>query len=117
MIIQKELKFKRCKTSAHDHQINYEQKLNYCNEALEIYGNDHAESFYWRGKIYKENKNWEKAAQDFEQALNRDRQNRQYQEELQSVRLEEKKSKRKDYYQILGITQDASAREIKKSIS
>jgi len=29
MIIQKELKFKRCKTSAHDHQINYEQKLNF----------------------------------------------------------------------------------------
>jgi len=68
-------------------------------------------------KFIKKIKIGKKAAQDFEQALNRDRQNRQYQEELQSVRLEEKKSKRKDYYQILGITQDASAREIKKSIS
>jgi DnaJ family protein C protein 7 len=113
--LQKDIKLKQCKIASQHNKMDNNERLTYCNEALNLYNNDHGELYYLRGKIYKDLKQWDKASNDFEQAIQRDRQNQQYNEELRSVRFEEKKAKRKDYYKILGIDNNANAKDIKKA--
>ncbi len=46
---------------------------------------------------------YEEAVKLFEQACSRDESNEQYRSGLRNAKLELKKSKRKDYYKILGV--------------
>ena len=43
-----------------------------------------------------------------------DRGNREYKQMLRDAKVELKKSKRKDYYKVLGVSKDATDDEIKK---
>ncbi len=59
--------------------------------------------------------NYEEAVRDYEKAHRHDKNNPEYRQALQQAKLELKKSKRKDYYKILGVGKDANEEEIKKA--
>ncbi|KAF9435275.1 hypothetical protein BGZ76_006593 [Entomortierella beljakovae] len=58
---------------------------------------------------------YEEAVRDLKAASDLDKSNRDIRRELQSAELELKKSLRKDYYKILGVSKDAGESEIKKA--
>ncbi|KAF9188846.1 hypothetical protein BGZ51_000304 [Haplosporangium sp. Z 767] len=58
---------------------------------------------------------YEEAVRDLKSALEFDKTNRDIRRELQAAELELKKSLRKDYYKILGVSKDAGESEIKKA--
>jgi len=58
---------------------------------------------------------YEDAVRDLKSALEQDKTNRDIRRELQSAELELKKSLRKDYYKVLGVSKDAGESEIKKA--
>lgn len=57
---------------------------------------------------------YEEAVRDYEKLTKMDR-NQEYRQLLKQAKLELKKSKRKDYYKILGLGKDANEDEIKKA--
>merc|ERR1712025_1051795 len=68
-----------------------------------------------RAKCYMETEQYEEAIRDYERILKSDKSNMEYRQLLQEAKLELKKSKRKDYYKILGVSKDANDDEIKKA--
>ena len=58
---------------------------------------------------------YDEAVRDYESANKMDRGNPEVRQLLQQAKLELKKSKRKDYYKILGVSKDANDDEIKKA--
>ena len=58
---------------------------------------------------------YEEAVRDYELANKMERGNHEVRHLLQQAKLELKKSKRKDYYKILGVAKDANDDEIKKA--
>ena len=58
---------------------------------------------------------YDEAVRDYELANKMDRGNQEVRQLLQQAKLELKKSKRKDYYKMLGISKDANDDEIKKA--
>merc|ERR1712062_463322 len=67
-----------------------------------------------RAKCY-ETEQYEEAIRDYERILKSDKSNMEYRQLLQEAKLELKKSKRKDYYKILGVEKSANEDEIKKA--
>merc|ERR1712045_234607 len=68
-----------------------------------------------RAKCYMETEQYEEAIRDYERILKSDKSNMEYRQLLQEAKLELKKSKRKDYYKILGVEKSANEDEIKKA--
>merc|ERR1712025_1427989 len=68
-----------------------------------------------RAKCYMETEQYEEAIRDYERILKSDKSNMEYRQLLQEAKLELKKSKRKDYYKILGVEKSANDDEIKKA--
>merc|ERR1719385_686888 len=68
-----------------------------------------------RAKCYMETEQYEEAVRDYEKVHKADRGNMEYRQLLQEAKLELKKSKRKDYYKILGVEKSANEDEIKKA--
>merc|ERR1711978_704166 len=62
-----------------------------------------------------ETEQYEEAVRDYEKVHKADRGNMEYRQLLQEAKLELKKSKRKDYYKILGVDKNANEEEIKKA--
>lgn len=62
-----------------------------------------------------EMESYEEAVRDYEKAHRNDKTNGEYRKLLQHAKLELKKSKRKDYYKILGVDKNANEDEIKKA--
>ena len=58
---------------------------------------------------------YEDAVRDFEQINKMERGNQEYRQLLSNAKLELKKSKRKDYYKLLGVDRSANDEEIKKA--
>merc|ERR1719229_656891 len=88
-------------------------RLGYCDEASK-YNPDNGDAYFYRGKAFKEMKKWDEAVANFKTALSKNQGSREYREELQNAEFEKKKANRKDYYGILGVSQHASPRELKK---
>ncbi|KAG9305252.1 hypothetical protein G9A89_001514 [Geosiphon pyriformis] len=68
-----------------------------------------------RADAHLKMESYEKAVQDLKAALDLDRDNREIRNALNNAELELKKSQRKDFYKILGLTKDASEADIKKA--
>lgn len=68
-----------------------------------------------RAKSYMELEEYEEAVRDYEHAHRADKANQETRRLLQQAKLELKKSKRKDYYKILGVGKAANEDEIKKA--
>jgi DnaJ family protein C protein 7 len=68
-----------------------------------------------RAKSYMELEKFEEAVRDYEYINRVDRGNFEYRQLLSHAKQELKKSKRKDYYKILGVDRNANEDEVKKA--
>ena len=95
-------KLKRLETSADD-----------CSKAIELDEN-YQKAYLRRFRTYQDLGKHDEAVRDVEKLCQMDRGNREYKQLLRDAKLELKKSKRKDYYKVLGVSKEATEDEIKK---
>lgn len=84
-----------------------------CTKAIELDDN-YMKAYSRRAKTYMEKEEYEQAVVDYEKLYKLDK-SKENQNLLKQAKLELKKSKRKDYYKILGVSKDATDDEIKKA--
>ncbi|KAL5005699.1 hypothetical protein ScPMuIL_016857 [Solemya velum] len=91
----------------------HEEAIQNCTKAIEL-DEDYLKAYLRRAKCQMEAEMYEEAVRDYEKILKMDttRENKRL---LQEAKLELKKSKRKDYYKLLGIGKTATDDEIKKA--
>jgi len=92
----------------------FQDSIADCDEAVKL-DDKYLKAFVRRGKSYLELEKYEEAVRDFEQVNKMERGNHEYRQLLSNAKLELKKSKRKDYYKILGVDRSANEEEIKKA--
>ena len=92
----------------------FQESVSDCDEALKL-DEKYIKAFARRGRSYMELEKYEEAVRDFEQLTKMERNNHEYRQLLSNAKLELKKSKRKDYYKILGVDRNANEDEIKKA--
>ncbi|KAL1932404.1 hypothetical protein VTP01DRAFT_9460 [Rhizomucor pusillus] len=92
----------------------FEEALSDCNKALEL-DPDFIKVYSRRAACYMELEQYEEAVRDYRRLTEADASNREYRRMLQTAELELKKSQRKDYYKILGLSKNATDTEIKKA--
>merc|ERR1711962_1138342 len=90
-----------------------EEAIQDCTKAIEL-DETYLKAYMRRAKCYNDTELYEEAVRDYEQIykMAKTKENKQL---LQNAKLELKKSKRKDYYKILGVHKTASEDEIKKA--
>merc|ERR1712001_526304 len=88
--------------------------ISNCNDALKL-DEKYLKAYLRRGRSYMELEKYEEAVRDFEQINKMEQGNQEYRRLLSNAKLELKKSKRKDYYKILGVDKSANDEEIKKA--
>merc|ERR1719412_2376748 len=91
----------------------FAESVSDCDEALKL-DEKYLKAFLRRGRSYMELEKYDDAVRDFEQINKMERGNQEYRSCLSNAKLELKKSKRKDYYKILGVDRSANDEEIKK---
>jgi DnaJ family protein C protein 7 len=84
-----------------------------CSKAIELDEN-YVKAYLRRAKSYMELEQYDEAVRDYEKICKLDK-TREHKQLLQEAKLELKKSKRKDYYKILGLAKDANEDAIKKA--
>ncbi|KAI9301435.1 hypothetical protein BJ944DRAFT_243274 [Cunninghamella echinulata] len=92
----------------------FEDALKDCDKALEL-DPDFTKVYSRRAACYMETEKYEEATRDYKRLIESDGGNREYRNLLRKAELELKKSLRKDYYKILGLSKDATETEIKKA--
>lgn len=92
----------------------FEEALTDCNKALEL-DPEFTKVYSRRAACYMELEQYEEAVRDYRRLTESDPSNREYRNLLQKAELELKKSQRKDYYKILGLSKNATDSEIKKA--
>lgn len=92
----------------------WEEAISDASKALEL-KTDYVKALIRRAQCYSQTQQWEEAVRDYERVLSLDRSNRDVSNALRTAKLELKKSKRKDYYKILGVPKDADESQIKKA--
>lgn len=84
-----------------------------CTRAIDLDPN-YIKAYLRRAKTYMDKEDYETAIHDYEKVYKLDK-TKEHQQLLKDAKLELKKSKRKDYYKILGVTKNANDDEIKKA--
>ncbi|KAI7907551.1 uncharacterized protein BX663DRAFT_539037 [Cokeromyces recurvatus] len=95
-------------------QKKFEDALLDCNKAIEL-DDTFYKAYSRRAGCYMETEQYEEAVKDYRKLTEVDGSNREYHSLLRKAELELKKSQRKDYYKILGLTKSATETEIKKA--
>jgi len=96
------------------HKLNkLNQAVEDCTLAIKL-DETYVKAYIKRGKCYLELEMYEEAVRDYEKVYKLDETSANH-ALLQEAKLELKKSKRKDYYKILGVGRSASEDEIKKA--
>lgn len=90
-----------------------EKAIEDCSQAVEL-DSTYLKAYIKRARCYMETEKFEEAVRDFEKVCKMDR-SREYRRLLEEAKMALKKSKRKDYYKILGIAKGATEDEIKKA--
>jgi len=85
-----------------------------CDAAIKLKP-DYVKAFLRRGQGYLELERFDDAIRDYEKAQKLEPDNADISKQLKQAKLEQKKSKRKDYYKILGVEKQATAEQIKKA--
>ncbi|XP_014663206.1 PREDICTED: dnaJ homolog subfamily C member 7-like [Priapulus caudatus] len=91
-----------------------DEAITECTKAIEL-DDKYEKAYLRRGKCYLDTEHYEEAARDYEKLSKIDQRNREYKKLYKEAQLELKKSKRKDYYKILGVDKNASDDDIKKA--
>lgn len=92
---------------------NLKQAIGDCTDALKI-NSKYIKALLKRAKCYYDLENFDECVKDYESAFKLEKTS-EVKKLLQDAKLQLKKSKRKDYYKILGINKNASEDEIKKA--
>ncbi|KAI9318246.1 hypothetical protein BX666DRAFT_1936491 [Dichotomocladium elegans] len=95
-------------------QKKHQEALEDCNRAIKL-DSEFTKVYSRRAACYMELEEYEDAIRDYRHLTEVDASNREYRSLLQKAELEFKKSQRKDYYKILGLTKTATDSEIKKA--
>lgn len=92
----------------------YDNAIRDCTEALRI-DPSYLKAQKVRAKAYGASGNWEEAVKEYKAVAEANPGEKGIQEDIRNAEFELKKSQRKDYYKILGVSKDASDQEIKKA--
>ncbi|CAF0728958.1 unnamed protein product [Brachionus calyciflorus] len=92
---------------------NLDKCIEDCTKAIEL-DDGYVKAYLRRAKCYMDKEEYESAVSDYEKVNKLDK-TKENQMLLKDAKLELKKSKRKDYYKILGVSKTASDDEIKKA--
>ncbi|KAG0299707.1 hypothetical protein BGZ98_009824 [Dissophora globulifera] len=92
----------------------YQEAIRDCDESLKL-DSAFVKVLRKRAECQLKLEQYEDAVRDLKSALEFDKSNRDIRRELQAAELELKKSLRKDYYKVLGVSKDAGDSEIKKA--
>lgn len=93
---------------------NHDQAIADCTEALRL-DPSYTKAKKIRAKAYGAAGNWEEAVKDYKSVAEANPGEKGIHDDIRHAEFELKKSKRKDYYKILGVSKDASEQEIKKA--
>jgi len=105
------LYFNRATTSSKLNKLD--NCINDCTSAIEL-DSGYIKAYARRAKSYMDQEEYESAVIDYEKVYKLDK-TKEHSQLLKDAKLELKKSKRKDYYKILGVAKTASDDEIKKA--
>lgn len=92
----------------------WSEAITDCDEALRL-DPTYTKARKTRAKALGESGNWEEAVRELKAASDADPSDATLKKEIRNAELELKKSKRKDYYSILGVEKDATEIDIKKA--
>ncbi|KAF9350237.1 hypothetical protein BGX26_011551 [Mortierella sp. AD094] len=92
----------------------YEEAVQDCDASLKL-DPSFVKVLRKRAECQLKLEKYEDAVRDLKSALEFDKTNKDVRRELQTAELELKKSLRKDYYKVLGVSKDAGESEIKKA--
>ncbi|KAF1935052.1 TPR-like protein [Clathrospora elynae] len=98
----------------HTRQKSWRQAIADCERALEL-DPSYTKARKTKAKALGESGNWEEALRDLKAIAEENPSEPGIAKEIRDAEMELKKSKRKDYYKILGIQKDATETEIKKA--
>ncbi|XP_059471816.1 dnaJ homolog subfamily C member 7 [Neocloeon triangulifer] len=90
-----------------------QESIAHCTKALEL-DPEYQKALLRRAKCYMDLEQYEDAVKDYETVYKTDK-SRDVKRSLHEAKLALKKSKRKDYYKILGVDRNAGEEEIKKA--
>ncbi len=90
-----------------------DQCIEDCTKAIEL-DEGYIKAYLRRAKSYTDKEDYEQAVVDYEKVYKLDK-SKENHNLLKEAKLELKKSKRKDYYKILGVPKTANDDEIKKA--
>ncbi|KZF24144.1 TPR-like protein [Xylona heveae TC161] len=93
---------------------NFKQAIADCTRALEL-DSSYLKARKTRAKALGESGDWEEAVKELKEIAENNPSEPGIQKEIRNAELELKKSKRKDYYKILGVDKDADDAQIKKA--
>lgn len=99
---------------AHMRLKEYEEARADCDQALKL-DPTYTKAKRTRAKATGESGDWEQAVKDLKQLVEEDQSDAEMAKELRNAELELKKSKRKDYYKILGVDKDAGDKDIERA--
>ena len=103
------------RAAAHIKLKQWDKAIDDCDKSLE-YKADNAKVLLRRSQCRRERKEWEECVRDIEAALKVESDSDDIKRQLREAKLELKKSKRKDYYAILGMDKSSfSETELKKA--
>ncbi len=93
---------------------DYKGAIADCTRALEL-DPTYTKARKTKAKALGESGNWEEAVREYKAIAESNPSEPGIQKEVRNAELELKKSKRKDYYKILGVEKDATDNDIKKA--
>uniref|UniRef100_A0A668RJV9 J domain-containing protein n=1 Tax=Oreochromis aureus TaxID=47969 RepID=A0A668RJV9_OREAU len=90
-----------------------EQAIEDCTKAIKL-DETYIKAYLRRAQCYMDTEQYEEAVRDYEKVYQTEK-TKEHKQLLKNAQLELKKSKRKDYYKILGVDKKATEEEIKKA--
>lgn len=92
---------------------NTKEAIDDCTNAIKLDPN-YTKAYLKRAKLYMDSEQYDEAVRDYDHVYKKDKA-REHKQLLDNAKLELKKSKRKDYYKILGVEKNVGDDDIKKA--
>lgn len=102
------------RASAYHKLKDFKKAMNDCDSALKL-NPEYGKVYVKKGDIYLDMEEFEEACRMYDQAKKVEPGLAGLREKIHKGKIELKKSKRKDFYKVLGVTKDATEKEIQKA--